>query len=90
MAAACSGARRARALAYWREEEGDRRAPGGLGRQLGRPGGFGGCQVGIFSLCFLFFFLFHFATVLNSNIIQTSAKLPLNLFMLPHGLFQGT
>ena len=32
-------ARRARALAYWREEEGDRRAPGGLGRQLGRPGG---------------------------------------------------
>ena len=39
VAAACSGARRARALAYWREEEGDRRAPGGLGRQLGRPGG---------------------------------------------------
>ena len=55
VAAACSCARRARALAYWREEEGDRRAPGGLGRQLGRPGGFGGCQVGIFSLCFLFF-----------------------------------
>ena len=39
VAAACSCARRARALAYWREEEGDRRAPGGLGRQLGRPGG---------------------------------------------------
>ena len=57
MAAACSCARRARALAYWREEEGDRRAPGGLGRQLGRPGGFGGCQVGIFSLCFLFFLI---------------------------------
>ena len=39
VAAACSCARRARALAYWREEEGDRRAPGGLGRQLGRRGG---------------------------------------------------
>ena len=55
VAAACSCARRARALAYWREEEGDRRAPGGLGRQLGRPGGCGGCHVGISSLCFLFF-----------------------------------
>ena len=39
VAAACGCARRACALAYWREEEGDRRAPRGLGRRLGRQVG---------------------------------------------------